>query len=76
MGQGKTTNLIYSFTFWKTKEKFPVVSPVSCKNQVKHIILIIMPQDGARSVEQVYPYKAGEITRYKVNQQKKSAIRK
>lgn len=35
-----------------------------------------MPQDGARSVEQAYPYKAGEITRYKVNQQKKSAIRK
>lgn len=48
-----------SVTFWQTK-RFPKVNLMSCKNQRRHESLKIPPQEGIRSVEQMYPYKVRE----------------
>ena len=52
-GQGETINLSYSAIFWKTKERFPLASLVTGRNQRRHNSLRILPQEGARGVEQV-----------------------
>ena len=70
LGRGKNTHLSYSATFWKTKERFPANSLASCKNQRGHKRLRILLQGGARSAEQVYPYKIWENPRYKQDQWK------
>ena len=43
--KGKTTNLSYRATFWKTKERFPAASLLSCKNQRRHKSLRILPRN-------------------------------
>ena len=59
----ENTNLSCSTIFWKTKERFLAASQVSCKIQRRHKSLRIPPQEGARSVEQVYKYKVRENPR-------------
>lgn len=60
VGRRETTNLNCSTTFWKKKERFPGASQVSCKIQRRHKSLRILPQEGARNVEQVYKNKVWE----------------
>lgn len=52
--KGEITSLSYSTTFWQPRERFSVANLVSCKNQRRHKILRILPQERARNAEQVY----------------------
>lgn len=54
-------------TFRKTKERLPGAGLVNSKIQRKYTNWRILPQEGARSMEQVYPNKVGESPRYKLD---------
>lgn len=62
-GVGETTVLSRSNSLRKAKERFPAVGLVRCKIKRRPTSLRILPQEGAGSVEQEYPHKAGESHR-------------
>lgn len=51
--KGESTKSSYRETFWKTKERFLVVSLVSCMNKGRYKGLRILPQEKVRREEQV-----------------------
>lgn len=63
MGKGETTNLSYSATFRKTKDRLSSADLVHCRFKRRQISLRILPQEGAGSLEQWYPYKIKEHLR-------------
>ena len=70
MDKEVTTNLKDSAIFWKTKERFPAASLLSCKDQGRQESLRILPNRETKSVEQMYPYEVRENPRYnRINEQ-------
>ena len=59
-GQGETTNLGLSFTLGRAKGRLSVSTLVPCRIERRHTSLRILLKEGARSVEQVHPWKGWE----------------
>lgn len=61
-GKEEHTNLSYCATFWKTEERFPAASLLSCKNKRKHTNLRIQPQEGEEVGSRRIHTKLGKIS--------------
>lgn len=73
-GKEENTNLSYCATFWKTEERFPAASLLSCKNKRKHTNLRIQPQEGEEVGSRRIHTKLGKISNIRRTDEKKSNI--
>lgn len=65
VSKGESTILSYSDTFRKTKERFPAASLVHCKIKKRYTNLRILPEEGARSIEQCIHTRPKKSSEYK-----------
>lgn len=63
VSKGEIIVISCSAIFGKTKKRFPADVLACCKIGKRHTSLRILSHEGARIVEQVYPYKVEEIVR-------------
>lgn len=59
VGQGEITNLSFTsaFAIWKAEERLSAPRLMHRSIEKRDILLRILPQEGARSMGQVYPQK-------------------